>query len=640
MAYQDRSGCFSAPRLGFLTLALTVLLSCAARRPGPNEPISGEAWIRKVSIKGAKSLDADDIKEGLASRPPHGLIIVHKTRLDASLIERDQARIHVYYQKRGFFDAKVTAVEIKKISKLESDVIFHVEEGERSEVINISTRGLPAEVSQAPDFDLGVDTGDAFDHDEFIVGQTAILTATLERGYAHAKVSGRAKVERKIHAVALRYDVVPGPKVYFGNIEIRGLRTIPESAVRNRLMLKTGQLFHPKKITQSQSQIRSLGRFGIVRLDFQDDENSRTGDLVVTVTEAPRQEIRAGLGVGIDQNNFQARARAEYTFHGVIDPLLSFTIQGRPAYAVLRTDTSQRELIWDLSTSLTREDLFAPLAQGKATLGFDIDVLEPYSSQGGDLALKFSQPLAEQRVRLGLGWRLELLDFTRIEAAIGDELRDSLGFQTAYRSAFFDQRFVLDFRDSLLNASKGWYAEITMEEGGSFAGGAFSYGRVTPELRAYHAFSERFTMAAKASAGRTLWGSLPITRRFFSGGATRHRGFSQRRLSPTASANGASAIAVGGDKLVELNLESRLNLTKVWDEWLGVTVFADGGDVVFKSDTIAMDNLHWAMGMGLRYLTIVGPIRFDVGYRINRTGADEIQPGDRLAFHLLIGEAF
>lgn len=640
MAYQGRSGGNSAPLLGLITLGLTLLIGCAARQPGPQEPARGEAWVREVRIKGAKSLDADDIREGLASRSPQGRIIVHKTRLDASLIERDRERIRIYYQERGFFDAKVIAVRVKKVSELESDIVFEVEEGKRSKVTDISMRGLPSEISQSPDFDLGVEAGDEFDHDDFIDGQDTILSAILEQGYAKANVSGRAEVDRKKRAVALRYDVTPGAKVYIGDIEIRGLRTIPESAVRNRLKLKTGQLFHPKRITQSQSSIRSLGRFGVVRLDFQDGKDARAGDLAVTVTEAPRQEIRAGGGLGIDQNNFQIRARAEYTYHGVIDPLLSFTIQGRPAYAIVRTDTSQRELIWDLSTSLTREDFFAPLAQGKATLGYDIDVLEPYSSQGGDLALKFSQPLAEQRVRFGLGWRMELLDFTRIEDAIDAELRDSLGFQTPYRSAFFDQSFSLDFRDSLLNASEGWYAGITMEEGGSFAGGAFSYGRVTPELRAYQSISERFSLAAKASAGWTLWGRLPITRRFFSGGATRHRGFSQRRLSPTASANGASEIVVGGDKLVGINLESRLNLKKLWGEWLGVTLFADGGDVVFKSDNIALDNLHWALGMGLRYQTIVGPVRFDVGYRVNRTGAAEIQSGDRFAFHLFIGEAF
>ena len=89
-----------------------------------------------------------------------------------------------------------------------------------------------------------------------------------------------------------------------------------------------------------------------------------------------------------------------------------------------------------------------------------------------------------------------------------------------------------------------------------------------------------------------------------------------------------------------VNLESRLNVKKLWGEWLGVTLFADGGDVVFKSDDIALDNLHWALGMGLRYHTIVGPIRFDVGYRVNRSGAGEIQSGDRFAFHLFIGEAF
>jgi outer membrane translocation and assembly module TamA len=51
-------------------------------------------------------------------------------------------------------------------------------------------------------------------------------------------------------------------------------------------------------------------------------------------------------------------------------------------------------------------------------------------------------------------------------------------------------------------------------------------------------------------------------------------------------------------------------------------------------------HLHWAAGLGLRLLTIVGAVRADLGFRLNRTGAQEPEPGGQYAFHLSLGEAY
>ncbi|MGE3458286.1 MAG: BamA/TamA family outer membrane protein, partial [Kofleriaceae bacterium] len=66
----------------------------------------------------------------------------------------------------------------------------------------------------------------------------------------------------------------------------------------------------------------------------------------------------------------------------------------------------------------------------------------------------------------------------------------------------------------------------------------------------------------------------------------------------------------------------------------------DGADVRERTAELDPGELHWAAGGGLRVATPVGPFRFDLGYRLNRTGASEPRPGERVAFHLSIGEAF
>jgi len=131
--------------------------------------------------------------------------------------------------------------------------------------------------------------------------------------------------------------------------------------------------------------------------------------------------------------------------------------------------------------------------------------------------------------------------------------------------------------------------------------------------------------------------------RFFPGGGPAERGFPERRLAPSQTGldNGDEVtVPYGGAELVESNVEVRTRIGKVKGMGLGVVVFLDGGDVADAGEHVDVGNLHWAAGIGLRLFTLVGAVRADVGYRLNRTGVMEPSPGDKYAFHLSIGEAF
>jgi outer membrane translocation and assembly module TamA len=97
---------------------------------------------------------------------------------------------------------------------------------------------------------------------------------------------------------------------------------------------------------------------------------------------------------------------------------------------------------------------------------------------------------------------------------------------------------------------------------------------------------------------------------------------------------------VGGEALFQTNLEVRLRLFHLFDEWVSCVLFSDGADVTRSLGGLDLIRLHWASGAGLRYDTPIGPIRFDVGFRLNRRGAAEPDPGEWIAFHLSIGESF
>ena len=111
--------------------------------------------------------------------------------------------------------------------------------------------------------------------------------------------------------------------------------------------------------------------------------------------------------------------------------------------------------------------------------------------------------------------------------------------------------------------------------------------------------------------------------------------------------------------MVLVSAELRVDVLRLFGRWLVVAAFVDGGDVggpscgasqscasVGSRNGVDWGDLHWAAGGGLRYRSIIGSVRADLGVRLNRLapfepdGAPNPDPGQRFAFHLSLGEAF
>jgi outer membrane protein assembly factor BamA len=206
-----------------------------------------------------------------------------------------------------------------------------------------------------------------------------------------------------------------------------------------------------------------------------------------------------------------------------------------------------------------------------------------------------------------------------------------------------------DGRDNPLEPRFGFFAELRWEVGQTFGLGAYS--ELTPDLRGYvPVFWERLILAGRVRFGTALFATntLPISRRYFAGGPESQRGFGRRRLSPYLPTPKLmkegdpvpERLPIGGEAIIETSAELRLDLFKLFDQWVGIVAFADGADAVLELKELDLLNLHWAAGGGLRYRTPVGPIRVDVGFRLNRRGIDEPDGGKLWALHISLGEAF
>ena len=265
----------------------------------------------------------------------------------------------------------------------------------------------------------------------------------------------------------------------------------------------------------------------------------------------------------------------------------------------------------------------------------------------------------------------------------------------------------LDLRDDALHPHRGLFVANDVELAG--VGGDARDVKLQPELRAYVPVSKHITLAGRATVGllfaqnygqsvesnaltgapgpgpaplpgddaRKAWVrdvQLMFLRGFFSGGAGSNRGYAPREIGPhgvvpfynhgqsvaadMTSTGGVDCTAgspsydsavcdlpLGGFTLWEAGLELRFPLAGA----LTGTAFSDASDVSPRRLSFRWNRPHLSVGLGLRYDTPVGPVRFDVGFRVPGAqapagAADEGVPGDifklPLAASFGIGEAY
>jgi outer membrane protein insertion porin family len=128
--------------------------------------------------------------------------------------------------------------------------------------------------------------------------------------------------------------------------------------------------------------------------------------------------------------------------------------------------------------------------------------------------------------------------------------------------------------------------------------------------------------------------NLPASERFFAGGDTTVRGFALDQLGSPATIKGG--FPIGGNAVVIFMQELRVPVYRGF----GVVGFFDTGNVFARTMSIDLGQLRSSVGFGVRYRSPVGPIRVDLGFKVDR---QDIVPGtleSPRALHISLGQAF
>jgi outer membrane protein assembly factor BamA len=633
---------------------------------------AGDEQLKAIKFEGNHQVSSGSLTSGLA---------LHRVERrggspDPYLVQIDADRIRGEYLRRGFLD-----IDVRSRVERQGDaatVIYAVDEGRRA-TTQVVISGLPDDVPAASVRDkLPLADGKPFDYEAYDVAKPMLLGVVQDAGYAHATLDARVIGDRANHTAVVDLTYTPGPKCTFGNVEIAGATGELARAVRDRLAFAPGQVYSTQAIAQTQRNLYGFGRFSTVRVQPNQGEGEVVG-VKVAVSESAPHQVQLGGGFGYDPSGYSVRGRAGYSIAGWPFPLDTVSVEVRPEYAYepnAEGSGTYQPRIRALAR-FERADLFWAYTKATAEVGYNYLTVEAYTSYGPLGRLGFETPLGTDRVKLRAGWSIEQVAFRSITNLIDppgnidpmdtagqaaamerNALKHQLGLDTSERNAGFHQALVVDLRDHPLETKLGAYSELRTTEGGTYAGGAFNYFEAIGDVRGFVPLPGSIVLAGRARYGG-IWGDVPVTERFFSGGAVSQRGFGERRLAPfvkdhpfklVTRQDGTSvnqldpafaAAPIGGAGRIETSLEARVPVTTIRSMPVGFVVFVDGGDVTEAPGDLDVTNLHWAAGTGLRVMTPIGPARLDVGYRLTRTtGPLDPDHGQHFAYHLTVGEAF
>jgi len=241
------------------------------KRPEPGDT---GLLVEEFVVEGVESVPKRKLLNGLATRQHPGwwtnipLIGADPGYFNKLDWRKDLERIRTFYRSRGYYNMQIT----REIIDPDRDagtvrLYLKIDEGERVEVDRIKIEGL--ETVERYDAEslrngLPLQEGRPFSEEAYVETRSKMLKRLERHGYAYADLEGRAYVHPDDSKARIRFIADPGPQAEFGDIEIRGLDTVPESYVRTVIPFEPGDPYSSDAVQRAQQSIYRLDVFSLV----------------------------------------------------------------------------------------------------------------------------------------------------------------------------------------------------------------------------------------------------------------------------------------------------------------------------------------------------------------------------------------
>jgi len=531
---------------------------------------------------------------------------------DAALRSRaadDRERFNAVARAYGYYDNTIDVAIDSKASPVKITVT--ITPGPQYLVGSVAVMGidgkpLPASVPSITSTSLGLDPGTPAYSAPVAAANAKIERVFRAKGYPFASVKNRkVTIDHGTHVMTVVYMMDPGPTAVFGQTSVTGLEDVHEDYVRRHLGWEAGQSYNVDKVEKTRDQLIASNLFSTIAINTGKGPNPDITPMEVDVTERLPRSIAAG-GSYASTEGVSVNASWEHrNLFGEAENLKFGIIVGQEDKAV--------------TAEFRKPDIFGVGWDFLSTATVGKEDAEAYTSEGYKWFNGFEYKLI-QNVVIGTGLSFE-------HATISDfELRQH------YTLIGIPAYLKYDGTDDLLNPTTGSRAgvSITPYTDPGRTSLSFITGRVNASYYYRLGSSDRYVIAVlgalAATAGVGL-DDMPKDKRYYAGGGGSVRGYGFQRAGPIDIHD----TPVGGLSSAEASLEFRYKLT----ETIGIVPFLDAGNVYDTSFPDLSKRLFLGAGIGARYYTGLGPLRFDIAAPLHR------RSGDRpFQIYVSLGQAF
>jgi outer membrane protein insertion porin family len=624
--------------------------------------------VADITFAGNHHLDSKDLlgQIVIAKKRPVISILSHG-KYSEKLLRTSVTGIENLYKDNGFEQVKVTPEVVDREPNVY--VTFNIAEGDRTTVSSLRIDGnksIPADQLKFGKKGFELQQGKPFSPRRMSDDRNRIAARYLDQGFLDSEV--KTVVSRHPddpHEVDVTYAITENQRVRISQVLYLGQQHTKQAVIQQSANLHPEQPLSQGKLLEGESNLYDLGIFDWSSVGPRKQiTTQREEEALVKVHESKRNSITYGLGMEISR-----RGGNVPTGSVAVPGLPTIGLHGATILPSENTFVSPRG-----SIEFTRRNMRGLAQTGAVSLLMSrldqraiLTYTDPHFRRSSWEALisisgerTTENPLFEARLE---GASIQFQRFLDAKKTTQLQLRYDFNHTSLsqllvpalvlpadrdVRLSYVSSTIIQDTRDKPLDAHKGVYGTLDFRIVPSAFGSSTDFTRLLGQYAYYKPFhglvlanSIRLGLAAPYAGS-----DVPTSQRFFSGGGTSLRGFPTNEAGPiryvpfcqTATSNPAScpqiAVPVGGNQLFILNSELRYPIPIINN--LGGVVFYDGGNVYRRINFPEfVDNYTNTIGVGLRYNTPIGPVRFDIGRNLNPV------PGiSRTQFFITLGQAF